>query len=121
MILMATSRCRRESRARYTSPIPPAPSGDRISYGPSFEPEVRTIPASDYSLWLRPYSRSDDSGCMVASLDRKRLGALVAFEQYFPKAQGVVDDGLADDRPTASTSTRGANGLRREGVIPNIN
>src|SRR6476659_2246863 len=30
----ATSRPRRESRARYTSPIPPAPSGERISYGP---------------------------------------------------------------------------------------
>jgi len=27
----ATSRPRRVSRARYTSPIPPAPSGDRIS------------------------------------------------------------------------------------------
>ena len=29
--LMATSRPRRESRARYTSPIPPAPMADRIS------------------------------------------------------------------------------------------
>jgi len=46
--------------------------------------------------------------------------AFVAFEQYFPKAQGVIDDGLAADRPTAGTYTRGANGLRREGVIPNI-
>jgi hypothetical protein len=45
----------------------------------------------------------------------------VAFEQYFPKAQGVIDDGLAADRLTAGTYTRGANGLRREGVIPNIN
>ena len=47
--------------------------------------------------------------------------ALVAFEQYFPKAQGVIDDGLAAYRLTAGTYTRGANGLRREGVIPNIN
>ena len=33
--LIATSRPSRGSRARYTSPIPPAPSGARISYGPS--------------------------------------------------------------------------------------
>jgi hypothetical protein len=46
--------------------------------------------------------------------------ALVAFEQYFQKAQGVIDDGLAADRPTAGAHTRRANGLRREGVIPNI-
>ena len=45
----------------------------------------------------------------------------VAFEQCFPKAQGVIDDGMAADRLTAGTYTRGANGLRREGVIPNIN
>lgn len=49
------------------------------------------------------------------------LMALVAFEQYFSKARGVIDDGLAADRLTAGTYTRGANGLRREGVIPNIN
>ena len=30
-ILIATVRSRRVSRARYTSPMPPAPSGDRIS------------------------------------------------------------------------------------------
>src|SRR5258708_5617278 len=42
-ILTATSRPRRVSRARYTSPIPPAPSGARISYGPSLVPEVKAI------------------------------------------------------------------------------
>jgi hypothetical protein len=47
--------------------------------------------------------------------------ALVAIKQYFPTAQGVIDDGLAADRPRAGTYTRGAHGLRREGVIPNIN
>src|SRR5580704_4147434 len=44
-ILTATSRPRRVSRARNTSPMPPAPSGDRISYGPSFEPAVRLMGA----------------------------------------------------------------------------
>src|SRR5215469_2405910 len=33
--LMATVRSSRVSRARYTSPIPPAPNGATISYGPS--------------------------------------------------------------------------------------
>src|SRR5258705_10087846 len=32
--LTATSRPRRVSRARYTSPMPPAPRSARISYGP---------------------------------------------------------------------------------------
>src|SRR5271154_6265736 len=37
------------SVARYTSPIPPAPNGDWISYGPSFVPGVRAIGARNYS------------------------------------------------------------------------
>src|SRR5215475_14401897 len=36
--LTATSRPSLRSRARYTSPMPPAPSGERISYGPSLVP-----------------------------------------------------------------------------------
>ncbi len=36
--LIATVRSRRVSRALYTSPIPPAPSGERISYGPRRAP-----------------------------------------------------------------------------------
>src|SRR5215472_2846771 len=48
--LTATSRPRRVSRARYTSPIPPAPSGESISYGPSLVPEVSPISARNYSL-----------------------------------------------------------------------
>jgi hypothetical protein len=39
--LMATSRSRRVSRARYTSPMPPAPSGALISYGPRRTPGLR--------------------------------------------------------------------------------
>src|SRR5664280_603994 len=41
--LSATARSRRASFARYTSPIPPAPRGERISYGPSRVPEARLI------------------------------------------------------------------------------
>ena len=39
----ATSRFNRVSRARYTSPIPPAPRGAMISYGPRRVPEARLI------------------------------------------------------------------------------
>ena len=46
--LMATSRSRRESFARYTSPIPPAPIGARISYGPSLAPAVSGIDARQF-------------------------------------------------------------------------
>src|SRR5208337_3116853 len=38
--LIATSRPSRESRARYTSPIPPEPSSDFTSYSPNFVPGV---------------------------------------------------------------------------------
>ena len=40
-IFSATSRCSLVSRAPYTSPIPPAPSGERISYGPRRMPGLR--------------------------------------------------------------------------------
>ena len=43
--------------------------------------------------------------------------ALVAFEQYFPNAQGVIDDGLAADRPTAGAHPRRANGLTARGIL----
>ena len=38
---MATSRPRRVSRARYTSPMPPAPMRAMTSYGPSRVPACR--------------------------------------------------------------------------------
>ena len=41
--LMATVRSSRVSRARYTSPIPPAPSGVRISNGPRRAPDANLI------------------------------------------------------------------------------
>src|SRR5262249_3815539 len=38
-----TVRSRRVSRARYTSPMPPAPIGETISYGPNRVPEAKAI------------------------------------------------------------------------------
>src|SRR5580704_11268586 len=46
----ATARSSRVSRARYTSPIPPAPRGDTISYGPSLVPDASPMRARHYSL-----------------------------------------------------------------------
>jgi hypothetical protein len=45
---MATTRSSRVSRARYTSPMPPVPRGDTISYGPSLEPEAKGTVAQNY-------------------------------------------------------------------------
>src|SRR5580704_17601049 len=45
---MATIRSRRVSRALYTSPMPPAPIGFRISYGPRRDPEARGIDLEFY-------------------------------------------------------------------------
>src|SRR5512133_1031418 len=47
---MATSRPRRGSRARKTSPMPPAPRGERISYGPSFVPGESGIRLIQFSV-----------------------------------------------------------------------
>src|SRR5258708_19184619 len=58
--LMATSRLRRGSRARYTSPIPPAPMGLRISYGPSFVPTESCMKEIQLSL-------SDQEGDLAES------------------------------------------------------
>src|ERR1051326_29078 len=55
--LTATSRPNLVSRARYTSPIPPAPIRPRISYGPSFSPTDRGI----FRIQLK-FSRSKRSG-----------------------------------------------------------
>jgi hypothetical protein len=57
------------SEARYTSPIPPVPTGDWISLGPSFVPEVRVIPESrHYSLKKGHRSGFDCSDGLSAAL-----------------------------------------------------
>src|ERR1044072_8691324 len=48
--LMATMRSRRESRALYTSPMPPAPMGARISYGPNRVPAERGMVVNDSTV-----------------------------------------------------------------------
>src|SRR5262245_19303786 len=58
--LTATSRPSRVSRARYTSPMPPAPSGWRISYGPRREPGERVIRKRAVRLSCRRLGRRHD-------------------------------------------------------------
>jgi hypothetical protein len=41
--LIVTVRCSLISSARYTSPMPPAPRSDWITYGPNFVPELNAI------------------------------------------------------------------------------
>src|SRR6185436_7197109 len=51
LALMATSRLRRVSRAFHTSPMPPAPRAERISYGPSRVPGASAMEsAEDYRI-----------------------------------------------------------------------
>src|SRR6476469_3892269 len=59
-ILMATERSRRVSRARYTSPIPPAPIGETISYGPSLAPGANGMSEDYMRRPLRKLARPQD-------------------------------------------------------------
>src|ERR1019366_3984946 len=57
---MATCRPSLVSLARYTSPIPPAPMAERISYGPSLSPDERGMFGSHPSVYeeaARSYMR----------------------------------------------------------------
>src|SRR5438046_7608615 len=84
--LMATSRASRGSRARYTSPIPPAPSGARIWYGPSSVPfasgmcglSERIVAWSDRifaSLFRRRSTDAEGDRGQAAADDDHRLAA----------------------------------------------
>src|SRR5260370_22259674 len=59
-IFIATVRSRRVSRPRNTSPMPPAPRGDTISYGPSLLPVDRLTIGANYSLKAYSFPNSGD-------------------------------------------------------------
>src|SRR3981081_2654171 len=73
--LIATVRSSRVSRARYTSPIPPAPSGAAISYGPSLLPAASVM--SRLSLHFGGPVQNDRQGRRVgfveSCIDQKLL------------------------------------------------
>ena len=64
-ILMATSRRIRGSVARYTSPMPPAPMGSRISYGPSLVPAESGI-YERFKLVYQPELHARDALAIAA-------------------------------------------------------
>src|SRR2546427_10339185 len=88
--LIATSRPSRVSRARYTSPIPPAPSGARISYGPRWVPAARVIDL-DYGD-LSPLSLHD-----LDSFERDAKA--VTTHRTRRHAEGVCSPGLKPNAP----------------------
>src|SRR5215208_5269446 len=68
LVLMATNRFRRVSRAFQTSPMPPAPRWERISYGPSRVPGARAMEgAQEYRV---PRFRQIESYSRQPSLPR---------------------------------------------------
>ena len=73
-ILMATVRLSRPSFARYTSPMPPAPSGETISYGPRRGARGQThlalfSPPAQFNTMVI----GTDTGSRLFTATRKRL------------------------------------------------
>src|SRR6266849_3939200 len=54
---IATSRSSRVSRAFHTSPMPPSPIAEAISYGPSFEPGLSSIGCRAASIYYTEIRR----------------------------------------------------------------
>src|SRR6266496_1896502 len=94
--LIATSRFSFVSRARYTSPMPPAPRAETISYGPSRWPGVRAncrglYGRGDSADGITPVERQDYIGS-----DSARVA--VSFLQ---RGGPVEHDGDGNDRGVA--------------------
>src|SRR5712692_4821871 len=95
--LIATVRSSRVSRAFHTSPMPPAPRGETISYGPSRvpapitnqQPRITNRPAS-LLLHLRRPVQYDRHGCGVGALGRSVDENALAVTR-----NGVIDHGSA--------------------------
>jgi hypothetical protein len=95
--LTATSRCNRVSRALHTSPMPPAPMGAKISYGPSWSPTESGIYVSQLSLTFSVADRS----------------WVTAYGSYFPKfgvwrraGRSVKNRGTGRDGPRDDLRSR---------------
>src|SRR5262249_9916663 len=96
---MATVRSRRVSRARYTSPMPPAPIGETISYGPNPVPEAKAIFSHrwpDYTSAIKGQNYEGRSDASAAN-GCDRLVAMRGFihKQAFEKQ---AMDSLSDPR-----------------------
>src|SRR3954470_10083034 len=67
MTLIATSRSSLRSRARYTSPIPPDPSGDRTSYCARRCPFVSDIGLEGWPVFYRAGAAAIDHSRMITT------------------------------------------------------
>src|SRR5687768_5983134 len=98
---MATSRFNRVSRARNTSPMPPAPMGTRISYGPMREPEDRLKPGLCRTTRISPWRKCSDE-----------LDGLDAIDEHYSAtapcgfADGPHDAYVPDSITARDTSVR---------------
>src|SRR5688500_197302 len=109
--LIATSRPRRASRARYTSPMPPAPSGPRISYAARRVPVGSCIePRADY---IRAASDSERLGA-VADLVHRRAHLVEYGEQQVRHRRVRC---VADVAVTLQPSRRAADEHDRQRVV----
>lgn len=62
--LIAPMRSTRVSRARYTSPIPPAPIAERISYGPGVGQAKGHLTSLDFAKYNTEIGVSVAIGCL---------------------------------------------------------
>src|SRR5476649_97443 len=100
--LMATTRFRRLSRALYTSPMPPAPSGVRISYGPSFVPPVNAIRERNY----RPCSAAHPTDLTILGSLSGYPGSCPDFETIRLQMNDPTRGGEAANMPHQRKSNR---------------
>src|SRR5688500_6806685 len=122
---MATLRSSRVSRARYTSPIPPAPSAERISY------DARRVPTDkDMSsglilvLGVRVGQRTDDTQRVIEPVRRhcQQMRAPPGKECFVEEHAEKLERGAevawaAGRRRGLSPDSRGRAGRRRLAVL----
>src|SRR5688572_30026305 len=97
---MATSRPSWVSVARYTSPMPPAPSGATISYGPILVPDVRLMwPPHAKSRGPHPATRRCGMvrGEFPATCSCLQKLCEEVLHREPPLRQAIVERGLAED------------------------
>lgn len=75
---MATVRSRRVSLDRYTSPIPPAPNGATISYGPSRVPAESAMDLYYYDAGLNRDLTGKDLAFKIDGMPKKHQGGFTS-------------------------------------------
>src|SRR6266851_8593450 len=120
-ILSATSRPRRLSRARYTSPIPPEPSGLTISYGPSLLPGESSIGYGlNYTVPSQPLTHS--IALQKSAPGHPRSSPSHAPESPWlpppPPCAGSTSGDSSSRSPTSENPRRSTSGTTRHNPSP---